>query len=50
MSGAQKNRLTEVPFESAQHIIRVMSGIFGQAAKFGQSPCLFHSSIIGIKK
>ena len=29
--------------------IRVKSGIFGQTAKFGQSPCLFHSSYIGIK-
>ena len=28
---------------------RVQSGIFGQTAKFGQPPCLFHSSIIGIK-
>ena len=27
---------------------RVKSGIFGQTAKFGQPPCLFHSSIIGI--
>ena len=30
-------------------IYRVNSGIFGQTAKFGQPPCLFHSSIIGIK-
>ena len=29
--------------------IRVKSGMFGQTAKFGQLPCLFHSSIIGIK-
>ena len=29
--------------------IRVKSGIFGQTAKFGQPPCLIHSSIIGIK-
>ena len=28
---------------------RVKSGIFGQTAKFGQPPCLFHSSIIGIE-
>ena len=28
---------------------RVKSGILGQTAKFGQLPCLFHSSIIGIK-
>ena len=28
---------------------RVKSGIFGQTAKFGQPPCLFHSSVIGIK-
>ena len=28
---------------------RVKSGIFGQTAKFGQPPCLFHSLIIGIK-
>ena len=26
-----------------------MSGIFGQTAKFGQRPCLFHISNIGIK-
>ena len=25
------------------------SGIFGQTAKLGQPPCLFHSSIMGIK-
>ena len=29
--------------------VRVKSGILGQTASFGQSPCLFHSSIIGIK-
>ena len=29
---------------------RIKSGIFGQTAKFGQPSCLFHSSIIGIKK
>ena len=28
---------------------RVKSGIFGQTAKSGQPPCLFHSSVIGIK-
>ena len=28
---------------------RAKSGIFGQTAKFGQPPCLFHSSVIGIK-
>ena len=28
---------------------RVKSGIFGHTAKFGQPPCLFHSSSIGIK-
>ena len=28
---------------------RVKSGIFGQTAHFEQPPCLFHSSIIGIK-
>ena len=27
----------------------VKSGIFGRSAKFGQPPCLFLSSIIGIK-
>ena len=27
----------------------VKSGIFGQTAKFGQLPCLLHSSVIGIK-
>ena len=29
--------------------IRVKSGIFGQTALFGQPPCLFPSSIIGLK-
>ena len=29
--------------------IRVKSGIFEQTAKFGQRPCLFHISNIGIK-
>ena len=28
---------------------RLLSGMFGQTAKFGQPPCLFHSSVIGIK-
>ena len=28
---------------------RVKSGMFGQTVKFGQQPCLFHISIIGIK-
>ena len=28
---------------------RVKSGLFGQTAKFGQQPCLFHISNIGIK-
>ena len=28
---------------------RVKSGIFGQTAKFGQIPCLFYISNIGIK-
>ena len=28
---------------------RVKLGIFGQTAKFGQPPCLMHSSVIGIK-
>ena len=30
-------------------LTRVKSGILGQTAKFGQPPCLFHSSNIGIK-
>ena len=30
-------------------VVRVKSGIFGQTAKFGQLPCLFHVSNIGIK-
>ena len=29
--------------------VRVKSGIFGQTVKFGQRPCLFHISNIGIK-
>ena len=28
---------------------RVKPGIFGQTAKFGQPPYLFHSSVIGMK-
>ena len=28
---------------------RVKSSIFGQTAKFGQQPCLFHISNIAIK-
>ena len=28
---------------------RVKSGKFGQSAKFGERPCLFHILIIGIK-
>ena len=31
------------------HCVRVMSGIIGQTAKFGQPHCLYHSSIIEIK-
>ena len=30
--------------------VRVKSGIYGQTAKFGQRPCLFHISNIRIKK
>ena len=30
-------------------LARVKSGIFGQTAKFGQRPCLFDISNIGIK-
>ena len=30
-------------------LTRIKSGIFGQTAKFGQRPCLFHISNIGIK-
>ena len=30
-------------------VYRVKSGIFGQEAKFGQRPCLFHISNFGIK-
>ena len=29
-----------------QHVVK--SGIFGQTTKFGQQPCLFHISNIGI--
>ena len=28
---------------------KLKSGIFGQTAKFGQRPCLFHITNIGIK-
>ena len=34
---------------SAAMSTRVKSGIFGQTAKFGQRPCLFHISNSGIK-
>ena len=40
------------PYELSPYAMvcpREKSGIFGQTAKFGQPPCLFHSSIIGIK-
>ena len=30
-------------------LFRLKSGIFGQTAKFGQPPCWFHCSVIGIK-
>ena len=35
--------------QSVIHMLRVNSGIFGQTANFGQRPCLFHISNIGIK-
>ena len=35
--------------KSFMQVGRVKSGIFGQTAKFGQPPCMFHSSIIGMK-
>ena len=31
------------------YVYRVKSGIFGQTAKLGQRPCLFHISTIGMK-
>ena len=34
-------------WSSSKHAVK--SGIFGQTAKFGQRPCLFHISNIGIK-
>ena len=34
--------------DKKQETARVKSGMFGHTAKFGQSPCLFHSSNIGI--
>ena len=37
-----------VNYESSNST-RVKSGTFGQTAKFGQRPCLFHTSNIGIK-
>ena len=33
-----------------ESVYRVKSGTFGQTAKIGQRPCLFHISNIGIKK
>ena len=36
--------------EMHETVNRVKTGIFGQTAKFGQPPCMFHSSVIGIKK
>ena len=38
-----------VCMQQNQSSSRVKSGIFGQTAKYGQPPCLFHSSTIGIK-
>ena len=38
-----------VPITALWVSIRVKSGIFGQTAKFGQRPRLFHISNIGIK-
>ena len=35
---------------SALQLSRVKSGIFGQTAKFGQPPSLYHCSIIEIKR
>ena len=44
------DRLCEkVPLQRLRHQYRVKSGIFGQTAKLGQRPCLFHISNIGIK-
>ena len=44
-----KHDISDYSFTNVINIIRVQSGIFGQTAKFGQPPCLFHSSIIGMK-
>ena len=35
--------------DNGMYMYRVKSGIFGQTAKFGQPPCFFHISNIGIK-
>ena len=36
-------------FATNSLLFRVKWSIFRQTAKFGQPPCLFHSSVIGIK-
>ena len=41
--------LTSFRCDNASVFDRVNSGIFGQTAKFGQRPCLFRISNIGIK-
>ena len=48
----EKPGLLEVsifPVNKQKQATRVKSGIFEQTAKFGQSPCLFYRSNIGIK-
>ena len=46
-----RNQLTVICTTHVERMLisRVKSGIFGQTAKFGQPPCLFFSSVIGIK-
>ena len=46
-----RNQLTVICATHVERMLisKVKSGIFGQTAKFGQPPCLFHSSVIGIK-
>ena len=45
----QLNMFVLLPNRSTSVFDRVKSGIFGQTAKFGQRPCLFRISNIGIK-
>ena len=44
-----RNSNSNLSYSNLGRGYRLKSGIFGHTAKFGQPPCLFHSSAIGIK-